>query len=57
MSDSVLTPGVLVESRHHRGIVVDVRATASGAFVVGIEDPDGEVRYFMQKSLRPAEKA
>ena len=35
-----------------RGAVVDVRATASGKFVVGVEDADGEVSYFTEKALR-----
>lgn len=51
MSDSVLTPGADVVTPRGRGHVVDVRATPSGKFVIGVEDEDGEVRYFTEKAV------
>lgn len=35
--------------------MVDVRATPSGTFVVGVEGVDGEVTYFTEKALRLAQ--
>lgn len=37
-----------------RGVVVDVRATPSGTWVIGVEDVTGEVGYFTEKALRLA---
>lgn len=54
MSESIFTPGADVTTKRGRGKVVDVRATPSGKFVFGIEDPDGEVTYFTEKGLRLA---
>ncbi len=54
MSDTIFTPGADVLTTHGRGTVVDVRATPSGKFVFGVEDVDGEVRYFTEKALRLA---
>ena len=56
MADTVLTPGTEVLTTRGRGVVVDVRATPSGAFVVGVEGVDGEVTYFTEKALRLAEE-
>jgi DNA polymerase II small subunit/DNA polymerase delta subunit B len=55
MSESVFTPGADVFTTRGRGVVVDVRATPSGKFVVGVEDADGEVGYFTEKALRLAQ--
>ena len=55
MSDAVFTPGVDVFTTRGRGAVVDVRATPSGKFVIGVEDVNGEVSYFTEKALRLAE--
>ena len=38
-----------------RGIVVLVRATPTGNFVLGVEDADGEVTYFTEKGVRLAQ--
>jgi len=54
MSKSILTPGADVITTQGRGTVIDVRATPSGAFVIGVEDADGEVRYFTEKALQLA---
>jgi hypothetical protein len=54
MSETTLTPGADVVTPRGRGTVVDIRATPSGKFVVGVEDVDGEVRYFTQQVLRLA---
>ncbi|TCN50902.1 hypothetical protein EV641_111178 [Rhodococcus sp. SMB37] len=37
-----------------RGTVIDVRATPSGKFVIGVEDANGEVGYFTEKAVRLA---
>jgi hypothetical protein len=55
MSDAIFTPGVDVITTRGRGAVVDVRATPSGKFVIGVEDVNGEVSYFTEKALRLAE--
>ncbi|GAA1160642.1 hypothetical protein [Ornithinicoccus hortensis] len=52
MSEKVFTPGSEVVTPRGRGTVVDVRATASGKFVIGVEVEDGEVRYFVEGALR-----
>ncbi|WP_165362785.1 hypothetical protein [Promicromonospora panici] len=52
MSDTIFTPGAHVLTLRGRGTVVDLRATPSGKFVVGVEDDKGEVNYFTEKALR-----
>lgn len=54
MSDTVMTPGAVVVTPRGSGTVVDVRATPSGVFVIGVEDDAGEVRYFTEKALQVA---
>jgi len=54
MSDTIFTPGAEVLTTRGRGTVVDVRATPSGKFVIGVEDAGGEVGYFTEKALRLA---
>lgn len=55
MSATIFTPGADVFTTRGRGTVVDVRATPSGKFVIGVEDASGEVSYFTEKALRPAQ--
>lgn len=55
MKKTVLTPGADVITPRGRGSVIDVRATPSGKFVVGVEDVDGEVTYFTEKALQLAQ--
>lgn len=55
MKRTVNTPGTEVLTPRGPGIVLDVRATASGKFVIGVENADGEVDYFTEKALRLAE--
>ncbi|WP_188754295.1 hypothetical protein [Microbacterium album] len=55
MSGTVFTPGTDVVTPRGRGEVVDVRATPSGKFVIGVENTNGEVTYFTEKALRLAE--
>lgn len=55
MSETIFTPGATVLTPHGRGAVVDVRATASGKFVIGVEAADGEVGYFTERALRLAQ--
>jgi hypothetical protein len=55
MSNSNLTPGTDVFTPRGPGTVLDVRATASGKWVIGVENADGEVDYFTEKALRPAQ--
>lgn len=55
MSETIFTPGADVLTPGGRGAVVDVRATPSGKFVIGVEDADGEVTYFTEKALRLAQ--
>ncbi len=54
MSETVLTPGAEVVTPLGVGVVVDVRATPSGKFVVGVESENGEVSYFTERALRLA---
>lgn len=54
MSDTIFTPGADVVTPRGRGTVIDIRATPSGKFVVGVEDDNGEVNYFTEKALRLA---
>lgn len=54
MSETVRTPGAEVTTPRGPGVVVDVRATPSGQFVIGVEDDTGEVCYFTEKVLRLA---
>ena len=55
MSETIFTPGAEVQTTRGRGAVVDVRATPSGIFVIGVEDSAGEVTYFTEKALRLAQ--
>lgn len=55
MSTTTHTPGADVITPTGRGVVIDVRATPSGAWVVGVEDDEGRVRYFTEKALRLAQ--
>ncbi|WP_164545300.1 hypothetical protein [Antribacter gilvus] len=55
MSNTIFTPGADVFTTRGRGEVVDVRATPSGTFVIGVEDDNGEVNYFTEKALRLAQ--
>lgn len=55
MRESIFTPGADVLSPLGRGVVIDVRATPSGKFVIGVEEATGEVKYFTEKVLRLAE--
>jgi DNA polymerase II small subunit/DNA polymerase delta subunit B len=55
MSKSILTPGSSVVTPHGSGVVIDIRPTPSGKFVIGVEDATGEVTYFTEKALRLAE--
>lgn len=52
MSESIFTPGADVHTTRGPGTVIDVRATPSGKFVIGVEDADGEVHYFTEQALR-----
>jgi hypothetical protein len=54
MGETIFKPGADVVTPRGRGAVVDVRATPSGTFVVGVEDAEGEVRYFTEKAVRLA---
>ncbi|WP_165314395.1 hypothetical protein [Agromyces protaetiae] len=54
MSQTVLTPGAAVLTPRGRGVVIDVRPTPSGRFIVGVEDETGEVRYFTEQALQLA---
>ena len=54
MSETIFTPGADVTTTRGRGVVVDVRATPSGRFVIGVEDVTDEVGYFTEKALRLA---
>ena len=55
MRQTVLRPGADVVTPRGRGVVIDIRATASGRFVVGVEDAGGEVTYFTEQVLRLAQ--
>ncbi|WP_181003348.1 MULTISPECIES: hypothetical protein [unclassified Microbacterium] len=55
MSKTIRTPGADVLTTRGRGTVVDVRATPSGQFVIGVEDATGEVGYFTERALRLAD--
>jgi len=55
MGETILTPGADVFTPGGRGTVVDVRATPGGKLVIGVEDVDGEVRYFTEQALRLAQ--
>lgn len=52
MTDTLFTPGADVLTPRGRGTIIDVRATPSGRFVIGVEDADGEVGYFTERALR-----
>lgn len=55
MSHTMFSPGAAVDSPRGRDAVLDVRATPSGKFVIGVEDAAGEVTYFTEKALRLAQ--
>jgi DNA polymerase II small subunit/DNA polymerase delta subunit B len=55
MSATFFKPGTEVVTTRGPGNVIDVRATASGQFVFGVEDATGEVTYFTEKALRLAQ--
>jgi len=55
MSVTILTPGATVLTPRGTGTVIDVRATPSGKFVIGVEDATGEVSYFTERALRLAD--
>lgn len=55
MSETLFTPGAEVVTSRGAGRIVDVRATASGKFVFGVEDADGEVTHFTEKAVRLAD--
>lgn len=55
MTGTAFKPGDDVFTTHARGTVIDVRATPSGKFVFGVEDDNGEVSYFTERALRPAQ--
>ncbi len=55
MTDTAFKPGDHVLTPHARGTVIDVRPTPSGKWVFGVEDDDGEVKYFTPAGLRHAE--
>ncbi|WP_197280977.1 hypothetical protein [Microbacterium sp. No. 7] len=50
--DTTFKPGDDVFTPHARGTVIDVRATPSGLWVFGVENPEGEVTYFTSRALR-----
>lgn len=52
MSETIFTPGADVLTTRGRGAVIDVLATPSGKFVIGVEDVNGEVSYFTEIALR-----
>lgn len=54
MRETILTPGADVLTPRGRGTVIDLRATPSGRFVIGVEDVTGEVSYFTEQALRLA---
>ena len=54
MSETIFTPGAAVRTPRGRGSVVDVGATPSGKFIIGVENADGEVSYFTEQALRLA---
>lgn len=56
MSETIFTPGADVFTPRSRGTVIDVRATASGKFVIGVENTNGEVHYFTERALRLAQR-
>ncbi len=55
MSETIFTPGADVLTTRGRGTVIDVRATASGKFVIGVEDANGEVTHFTERAIRLAQ--
>lgn len=55
MSTSIRTPGADVITSRGRGTVIDVGATPSGKFVIGVENADGEVHYFTERAVQLAE--
>jgi hypothetical protein len=56
MSKSIFTPGAdVLTATGTRGTVVDIRATPSGKFVIGVEDAIGEVTYIAERAIQLAE--
>jgi len=55
MAGSALRLGEEVVTPVARGTIIDVRATPSGEWIFGVEDTQGEVKYFTSKALRPAQ--
>jgi len=55
MTRSSLTPGTVVATPRGEGAVIDVRATTSGKFVVGVELETGEVAYLTEVAARPVD--
>lgn len=55
MTAARFKPGDHVLTPHSRGVVIDVRPTPSGKWVFGVEDDDGEVKYFTPAGIRHAE--
>jgi len=54
MAETFFKPGDDVVTTDSRGIVIDVRATASGKWIFGVEHTIGEVKYFTGSALRLA---
>ena len=54
MTNSTFRLGDAVLTTRSPGTIIDVRATASGHWVYGVEAEDGEVGYFTSRGLRPA---
>jgi hypothetical protein len=55
MTQTAFKPGDDVFTTNARGIIIDMRATPSGKWVFGVEDANGEVRYFTTAALRLAQ--
>ncbi|WP_286721150.1 MULTISPECIES: hypothetical protein [unclassified Microbacterium] len=55
MTRSSLTPGTVVATPRGEGEVIDVRATPSGKFVVGVEIETGEVVHVTEGTARPVD--
>ena len=54
MAEAFFKPGDEVVTTGSRGIVIDVRATASGKWIFGVEHATGEVSSFTGAALRLA---
>lgn len=55
MSGTGFKPGDDALTPDTGGTVIDVRATASGKWVFGVEDTRGGVTYFTERALRHAQ--